>query len=884
MAGLFQRQGRALLAQGYLIVPIRPGEKRPAINGWERARLGAGDLGRHADCGVGVLTGQGANPLCAFDVDCLHPAVVDEFVKWCNSFIGFAPARVGNAPKILLVYRAAEDGWGKAFSTKFVDPARPEAGQRLEVLGTGQQFVAYHVHPDTGRPYEWVDLLGGLDSIRADALTEVNAEQVQAAIKAFDVIAAKHGLVPAERKTRANAPAQPKTRTPAEDDDFFGRVNEAALQSPGAWVPVLFPAAREYNGGYRVESVDLGRDLQEAIGISPKGIVDFGVADMGDEREGKRSPIDLVLEWAPRLADDPLDAPLTPFDAALWLCGCMEKDKTELGFGLRRKKEMQAERQGRRVELDALRAAAAKCEDSLDLLGGIADTARDLVLATPALKPEVAAIIRGRYKELTGILLPAAELNRVLRESAAPTVKASRPLTEFGNAERMLDRYGQGLMYVPEMGSWYKWTGVFWRRCNAVELAHLAKETVKALPRELEEGGHDAAEFFKFCAISQQAKMVNNMVALAASDPRVMVPATELDKHSHLLGVRNGVVDLRTGELLEPDPELRVTKACACDYNPDAAAPVWEQTVREVFSDDADMVEFFHRLMGYTAMGEPKHHIMVIPHGNGSNGKSTVFGAIREVLGDYARAADASTFVTDKMNAGQSGGAAREDLVRLKGARFVFVSEPDENSELREGSIKAMTGGDALSARMPYGRDSVEFVPSWVIVMPTNHKPIVKGTDNGIWRRLMLVPFTRNFEADSSLPKDVHRDAKLRAEAEGILAWLVRGAAAYQRLGLKTTGTVTAAREDYKKQMDVLAEWLETHCEFGDGLAEGSTELWNSWQEYANRRGLLRYVSTSISLGRKLDARFPAGKATAGKRVRLGLRLKGAGISDFDLV
>ena len=883
MSNLFQKHGRALLSKGYLIVPIREGHKRPAISGWESARLGAGDLGRYPGCGVGVLTGQGANPVCAFDVDCLNVDVVDEFIEWCTLNIGFAPSRVGFAPKVLLAYRASEAGWGKAFSSKFVDPHQPDKDQRLEVLGFGQQFVAYHVHPETGEPYVWTDVLGGLDEIRADELHTVTAEQVQQAITLFEQLAVKHGLKAKDRAKTLSAPTPPKERTPAQEDDFFGRVNEAALANPSAWVPSLFPAAREYNSGYRVESVDLGRDLQEAIGISPLGIVDFGVADMGDVREGKRTPIDLVIEWGVRMFDDPLDAPNSPYDAALWLCRCLEKDKEDFGFGLRRKKEIAAERQGRRIDFESLKAEVEACEDSLELLGDIAHKARTIISATPELKTEIAAVIKGRYKELTGIVLPAADLNKVLREHSVPTVKTARPLTEFGNAERMLDRYGQGLMHVPEMGSWYKWTGVYWQRCNAIELAHLAKETIKALPREAEDGGYDAAEFFKFCAISQQAKMVSNMVALAASDPRVMVPACELDKHSHYLGVRNGVVDLRTGELLEPDPEMRVTKACACDYNPKAVAPVWDQTLFDVFNGDTDVVEFFHRLMGYTIMGEPRHEIMVIPYGNGSNGKSTVFGAVRKVLGDYARAADASTFVTDRAAAGQSGGAAREDLVRLKGARFVFVSEPDENSELREGAIKSMSGVDPVSARMPYGRDSVEFVPSWVTVMPTNHKPIVKGTDNGIWRRLMLIPFTRNFDSDPNVKKDVYRNAKLEAEAEGILAWAVQGALAYQRDGLKTNGTVTHARDEYKKQMDILAEWLDTQCVFGDGLMEGSTELWNSWREYANSRGLLRYVSTSISLGRKLDSRFPAGKATGGKRVRFGLCLKYAGIDGFDI-
>ena len=365
--------------------------------------------------------------------------------------------------------------------------------------------------------------------------------------------------------------------------------------------------------------------------------------------------------------------------------------------------------------------------------------------------------------------------------------------------------------------------------------------------------------------------MVLNMVTLARSDPRVMVPVAELDNHQHLIGATNGIIDLRSGELLPPDPDMRITKVVGCDYDPEAEAPLFEQTVRDVFNDDADVVAFFQRLVGYTMTGNPKEDILVIPHGNGSNGKSTVLGAIRQAFGDYARAANAETFVSD--GRGGNAGGPREDVLRLKGARFVYVSEPDENSELREGSVKAMSGGDALSARGVHGKETVEFLPSFVVFMPTNHKPIVKGSDNGIWRRLMLLPFTRNFEADPTIVKDPKREEKLGAELPGILAWIVRGALIYASQGLRATGSVKDARDAYREQMDLLAEWLDECCEVGDEYFTENSELWASWYEFAKNRGLLTYVKNSTSLGRRLDSRFSADKVK-GKRGRKGLRIR----------
>ena len=863
----FQKQGRALLANGYLIVPIKPGHKRPALSNWQTSRLGASDLSAYPKHGVGILCGQGAHPVAAIDIDTTDEALALQFSAWCHDNLGVTVERVGNAPKVLLVYRAAEAGWGKCTGAWFED----ELGlpHRLEVLNKGQQFVAYHTHPDTGRPYEWTDFFGGLEALRADQLPVVTSEQITKALRVFEEMAEAVGLV-RRSDSALPVPAEPKDRTPREEDDFFGRVNESALADLGIWVPRLIPSAREYNEGYRVSSVDLGRDLEEDLSIVPDGIVDFGVADMGDERKGKRTPIDLVLEWAPQLFDDPLDAPLTPYDAALWLCECMGTPKEDLGFGLRRQKEKAAERSAKRIALEALAEQIRECDDSIQLMDDVARDARELLKETPALQVEVAALLKCRFHELTGVTMPQGDLNKALREPSAPTVKARRPLTEFGNAERMLDKYGQGLMYVPELQAWYCWTGVYWRRASDVEIAHLAKETIKSLVSELDDH-QDAAEFFKFCAISQRSQMVLNMVTLARSDPRVMVPVAELDKHQHLVGATNGIIDLRSGELLPPDPELRITKVVGCDYDPEAEAPLFEQTVRDVFSDDADVVAFFQRLVGYTMTGNPKEDILVIPHGNGSNGKSTVLGAIRQAFGDYARAANAETFVSD--GRGGNAGGPREDVLRLKGARFVYVSEPDENSELREGSVKAMSGGDALSARGVHGKETVEFLPSFVVFMPTNHKPIVKGSDNGIWRRLMLLPFTRNFEADPTIVKDPKREEKLAVELPGILAWIVRGALIYSSQGLRATGSVKAARDAYREQMDLLAEWLDECCEVGDSYFTENSELWASWYEFAKNRGLLAYVKNSTSLGRRLDSRFSADKVK-GKRGRKGLRIR----------
>ena len=291
-----------------------------------------------------------------------------------------------------------------------------------------------------------------------------------------------------------------------------------------------------------------------------------------------------------------------------------------------------------------------------------------------------------------------------------------------------------------------------------------------------------------------------------------------------------------------------------------------------MFFDDQAQVDYFMRALGYSMMGNPREEVMFIPFGNGANGKGTLLNTVRDVMGQYARSAEAASFVSDSRQ--NSAGGPREDLVRLRGARFVYVNEPDENGELREGSVKSMTGGDAITARGIHAPNSIEMVPTWTVWMPTNHKPIVKGSDNGIWRRLVLMPFTRDFTADPNIKQDKQLKDKLLLEKEGVLNLLVQAAMAYQRGGLEAPTVIKEASQSYRKQMDLLGEWLDECCDVAPDLSALSSDLWTSWKEFAEKRGLLTYIRSDLALGRRLESRFPARKGTGGVRCRLGIALK----------
>lgn len=851
--------GKRLIDNGYLVLPLPRGKKFPTIKGWQNARLTAQDLGQWRDHGVGVLCGQGQWPIVGVDVDISHPTIGPAVIDWCEQHLGSTIQRVGAAPRVMLVYRAAASGWAKGASVQFYDPTDPQKPsgkkneQQVEILGLGQQFVAYHQHPDTGNDYEWVDLMDGMVNMPAADLPEITEDQVNA------LLAEVARLARTTPGVEVLGSSGTSLTVAGEVDDLALLSNKTDMtiadvrelmshmlndgDSYDTWVQVGAALHHEFHGTeHEDDALDLWREYGARSDKDRPNQYDYKW-----ESFGRYSGASTTLRWLIKVANQE------------------KNDRAHV------------------VKLDAMESIKKAIADIPDLptLGGtkFLEHLRSLLPDDQLLRANVVALFQEKHKALTGHNLPVGQARELVLGRRQSTVHSRRPLTEFGNAERMLDRYGDGLMYVPEENTWYMWTGVYWRPAVEVEIEHLAKETIRNLPSE--SGDHDdPSEFFLFCSISQQAKMVTNMIRLACSDPRVAVPARELDKHSHLLGVRNGVVDLRSGALLDPDPELRITMVAGCEFDPTAKCPVFDSTLLDCFFGDGAMANFFLRTLGYALQGNPTADVLIIPFGNGSNGKSTLYGVAREVFGAYAKSAEAGSFVKDAI--GGNAGGPREDLVRLRGARFVYVNEPDENGELREGAIKSMTGGDAITARGVHAKKSLEIIPTWTVFMPTNHKPIVRGTDNGIWRRLVLLPFERNFEADKTVVKDEKRVEKLKAEMPGILARFVRAGIKYHKEGLAPPPAIQVAREAYRGQMDLLAEWLDECCVVTDAsVLTPSVDLWASWELFAKNRGNLHFVKSSTALGRKLEQRFPAMKNEKDVRCRRGIALRSVTPDDF---
>lgn len=781
--GAFVELGAKVLQRGYLIIPIKHGEKRPAISAWQNARLGPADIPRYSSAGLGVLCGVGAFPICAIDIDSSATKFVQVITELAFSCYGATLLRVGNAPKALLVYRADSAGWSKRATPQWCDVWGNLS--RVEILGHGQQFVAYGTHPITQKPYRWIDSVG-LTEMEADTLPVISAEAI---------------------------------------DAFLTNVSKEAA---AMHLEVLSPPP--VSAGHAQTSVDPLLAYEPPLGLSSDEIDRcLNAHDASDYHAWLRGGMALHHEFGGS------DAGLARWDA--WSTSASDKYK---GF-------------------DDLAKRWAGFTDGVEK-GRVPVTFRSLLKVANAARGVEGGGDRGNV------------------EGADPRRPGHKVYarTEMGNADRLVDTYGAGLMFVPQLDQWYVWTGTYWQPTPLKDVEAWARKAIVTIRHDAEQlEGDERMAMLKWYASSQRYSMMSNMLRIAASDPTISVPVGELDKDSFLLGVANGAVDLRSGVLLPPDPKRRTTRVTSVDYDPSADCPLFKQTLLEVFNGNAELVRFFVVLLGYCILGRPNEDVIIIVWGMGANGKSTILNVVRRTLGRHAVTADASLFVKSGFGAANSGGA-RPDILALAGARFVSVSEPEEGGELRESTIKSMTGGEAMPARALYSGSIIEVHPTWVAWMATNHKPIVKGSDYGIWRRLVLVPFTRNFETDPTIQRDINREERLAEEMPGILALIVEGARTYLREGLRVPAIIESARAEYKSDMDLLGDWLIERIDQGVGERVTLDMLWLDWEQWAKLRGELRFIPHRKSLRRKLvDRNFQQVHTMKGTSF-VDLRLKSA--------
>ena len=437
------------------------------------------------------------------------------------------------------------------------------------------------------------------------------------------------------------------------------------------------------------------------------------------------------------------------------------------------------------------------------------------------------------------------------------------PMTELGYAHRLVHVYGGRLRCVPAWKRWLMWDGQRWahdttgqaprcaktiaRRLTAAALEELARAAT-ALRAAVTAEDAGAAKDAKAALSAAQAAVsaakkgesahaIAGVLTLAGTEPGIVVTPDDLDADPFLLNCTNGTLDLRTGKLRDHNPADLLTKMTGAAYRPDAAGPEFTKFLDRVQPDQA-MREYLARLFGHGLEGRVTEHLLQIHCGAGANGKSTLIDVMQLALGDYAAAADPELLTAKTFDAHPTGTAD------LFGLRLAVLHESDRGRRLAEGTVKRLTGGDRVKARR-MREDFWSFAPSHTFVMLSNHKPVVGGTDEGIWRRLRLVPW------DVIIPpkeRDEHLGDRLALEQDAVLAFLVAGYRDWRKDGLRDPEAVTTATASYRNESDALKRFIDQKCMTGPNFTAPSSGLFAAWCKWCDAEGEEHGSQTAFSL------------------------------------
>lgn len=493
-------------------------------------------------------------------------------------------------------------------------------------------------------------------------------------------------------------------------------------------------------------------------------------------------------------------------------------------------------------------------------------------------------------------------------DKAAPDMLtlAKWPFNDLGNARRLMARFGRNLLYVDSAG-WHWWDGARWSIEGAAERAALwAQKTAEAMPDEVRAlesllkaeaderdslwpvdntaagmKGCDGEARVDFKRVSRAWGWANGSgdqrrlkAMVEAALPHLLTMPDLMDCDPYLFNTRRATLKLLrvpddTDDVVQAraqERDDRITHRGDVAFDETADCPRFEAFLKRVLPDDAERA-FLQRWFGYCLTGLTNEQVMVVLYGTGANGKSTLVDVIGHVLGDYQMGLPVASLMHDER---ARGGEASPDIARLSGARLVLASEPDVGNRLSESRVKSMTGGEQMIARH-LNRGFFEFYPQFKIVLSCNTRPIIRGADEGIWRRVLLVPFEVQIppeERDPGLPE------ALRAEGPGILNWMLDGYRMWVEGGLQVPDKVRAATQDYRADNDPVGEFLAFACEKGPKLSVGAGKLYDAYCAFMKYEMEDKPVNKNL-FGRKLTDKGWKSVKRGGFKVYQGQDLSG---------
>ena len=430
---------------------------------------------------------------------------------------------------------------------------------------------------------------------------------------------------------------------------------------------------------------------------------------------------------------------------------------------------------------------------------------------------------------------------------------------DTGNAHRLKDSFADKIRYSHPEKLWRVFNGKRWTDDDLGELKRMADQVIDEMANSaLPEGAglFGAMDWAKHLKRTKSSAGKEAMIRETQHLEGIAITPDMLDHDPLLINCLNGTYNLRTGQLQKHNPADMITKLASVIYDSSADCPLWKKCLETIFNGDQELICYFQAAAGYSMTGISREQCMFILYGNGQNGKSTVIETIMTILGDYSMTASPETFMTKD----RSGGADPE-IVRLKGSRFVSTIEPQEHMKFNEGLIKQMTGNDTITARPLYSK-AIQFKPVFKLWMATNHKPVIRGQDDGIWRRIRLIPFTVKIPDDQ---KDPDLPEKLLEETSGILNWMIEGYNDYTRYGLKPPQAVVDATAEYRSEMDVIASFLDECVQPSFEKFILSADMYHCYKSWCQENGF-RGIMNQIKFGRELNKRIQSDRSMNGKR------------------
>lgn len=444
---------------------------------------------------------------------------------------------------------------------------------------------------------------------------------------------------------------------------------------------------------------------------------------------------------------------------------------------------------------------------------------------------------------------------QIIYLDANPPPLVNYPLTDYGNALRMNSQFGGMFRFVSERKQWIVWNGKRWdfdekgevvRRFIRSMQSAISQFSEIATPDDPEaKKRHEALGAF-LMRNTNQDRITNGINQLKFIEGR-QIGASELDAHSMFLGTPSGCINLTTGKFKLSGLGDYITKSIAVDYDAQATCPRWMKFLTEITPGHPELIPYLQRCVGYSLTGSVKEECLFFLSGEGQNGKGTFVETLQKLMQDYSKVASMTLFIKDP-----NGNANSYDVAHIAGSRFVTASELEEGTYWDEAKIKAITGGDTCTARQIYC-SPFDFLPQHKLWVSGNRRPLVKGTDNGIWRRMKLIQFEADFKGEKN---DSSLKAVLLTELPGILNWAIQGCLDWQEQGLNQPTCIAEWTDEYRRSEDVLGLFIADRLEPDPQDDIRIAKVFSEYQDWCEEQGISpKYQMSAIALCRKMKGR-----------------------------